>query len=116
MDTNQEQLSGMSQPKSEGTAIDISALAETAKAKLGDIGGPVKDKALEVASQQKQAGADQLRCAAQAVHGAARELENSMPQIANYVHDIGQRLEGFASDLREGSIDDLFSKLGEFSR
>jgi hypothetical protein len=106
----------MSQPKSEGLAIDVSALAESAKAKLGEIGGPVKDKALEVASQQKDAGADQLRCAAQAVHGAARELEQSMPQIAGYMHDIGQRLEGFASDLRSGSVDDLFTKLGDFSR
>jgi hypothetical protein len=39
-----------------------------------------------------------------------------MPQIAGYMHDIGQKLEGFASDLRSGSVDDLFSKLGEFSR
>ena len=116
MDTTLQNSSGMSQPKSEGPAIDISALAESAKAKLGEIGGPVKDKAMEVASQQKDSGADQLRCAAQAVHGAARELEQSMPQIAGYIHDIGQRLEGFASDLREGSVDDLFSKLGEFSR
>src|SRR5436305_14009276 len=103
--------SGMSQPKPEGPAIDISALAESAKAKLGEIGGPVKDKALEVASQQKDAGADQLRCAAQAVHGAARELEQSMPQIAGYIHDIGQKLEGLDSDLRDGSMDDLPSKL-----
>ena len=116
MDTTLQNPSGMSQPKSEGLAIDISALAESAKAKLGEIGGPVKDKAIEVASQQKDTGADQLRCAAQAVHGAARELEQSMPQIAGYIHEIGQGLEGFASDLREGSVDDLFSKLGEFSR
>jgi hypothetical protein len=116
MDTTLQNSSGLSQPNSEGPAIDISALAESAKAKLGEIGGPVKDKALEVASQQKDAGADQLRCAAQAVHGAARELEQSMPQIAGYMHDIGQKLEGFASDLRSGSVDDLFSKLGEFSR
>lgn len=116
MDTTLQNSSGMSQPKSEGPAIDISALAESAKAKLSEIGGPVKDKALEVADQQKQQGAEQLRCAAQAVHGAARELESSMPQIAGYIHDIGQRLEGFASDIKEGSVDDLFSKLGEFSR
>jgi hypothetical protein len=116
MDTTLDNSSGMSQPKSEGLAIDVSAIAESAKAKLGEIGGPVKDKALEVASQQKDAGADQLRCAAQAVHGAARELEQSMPQIAGYIHDIGQKLEGFASDLRNGSMDDLLSKLGEFSR
>src|SRR5438270_14008156 len=116
MDITLQNSSGMSQPKSEGPAIDISALAESAKAKLGEIGGPGKDKAMEVASQQKDSGADQLRCAAQAGHGAARELEQSMPQIAGYIHHIGQRLERIASDLREGSVAELFSKPREFSR
>src|SRR5437764_14046142 len=99
MDNTLQNSSGLSQPQSNGPAIDISALAESAKAKLGEIGGPVKDKAMEVASEQLSAGADQLRTAAQAVHGAARELETSMPQFAGYVHDIGQRLEDFASNV-----------------
>jgi hypothetical protein len=115
MDSNQNS-SGMSQPKSEGLAIDISALAESAKAKLGEIGGPVKDKAMEVASEQISAGADHLRTAAQAVNGAARELESNMPEFAGYVRDIGSRLETFASDIRDGSVDDLLSRIGEFSK
>lgn len=114
MDTSVQDSSGMSQPKSDG--LDISALAESAKAKLGEIGGPVKDKAIEVASQQKDAGADQLQTAGRAVHGAARELEDAMPQIAGYVHDVGQQLEKFASDIRNGSIDELMSKLGALSK
>ena len=116
MDTIQNS-SGMSQPnQSEGSAIDISALAESAKAKLSEIGGPVKDKAMEVASEQMSAGADHLRTAAQAVHGAARELESTMPEWAGYVRDIGQRLENFASDLKDGGVDDLLGKVGDFSK
>ena len=114
MDTPVQNSSGMSQPKSDG--LDISALAESAKAKLGEIGGPVKDKAIEVASQQKDAGAEQLQTAGRAVHGAARELEDAMPQIAGYVHDIGQQLEKFASEIRNGSIDDLMGKLATLSK
>jgi hypothetical protein len=109
-----QRSSGMSQPKSDG--LDISALAGSAKAKLGEIGAPVKDKAMEVASQQKDAGAEQLQTASRAIHGAARELETSMPQIAGYVHDVGQRLENLASDIRSGSIDELMSKLGSLSK
>lgn len=114
MDTPVQNSSGMSQPKSDG--LDISALTESAKAKLGEIGAPVKDKAMEVASQQKDAGAEQLQTAGRAVHGAARELESSMPQIAGYVHDVGQQLEKLASDIRGGSIDELMSKLGALSK
>lgn len=114
MDTPVQNSSGMSQPKSDG--LDISALAESAKAKLGEIGAPVKDKAMEVASQQKDAGAEQLQTAGRAVHGAARELESSMPQIAGYAHDVGQQLEKLASDIRSGSIDELMSKLGTLSQ
>ncbi len=114
MDTRVQNSSGMSQPNSDG--LDISAIAESAKAKLGEIGAPVKDKAMEVASQQKDAGAEQLQTASRAIHGAARELESSMPQIAGYVHDVGQQLEKFASDIRGGSIDELMSKLGALSK
>ena len=114
MDTRMQDSSGMSQPISDG--LDISALAESAKAKLGEIGAPVKDKAIEVASQQKDAGAEQLQVASRAIHGAARELESSMPQIAGYVHDAGKQLEDFASDIRSGSIDDLMGKLGSLSK
>lgn len=114
MDTRVQDSSGMSQPKPDG--LDISALAESAKSKLGEIGAPVKDKAMEVASQQKDAGAEQLRTASRAIHGAARELESSMPQIAGYVHDVGKQLENFASDIRSGSINELMNKLGSLSK
>lgn len=114
MDTPTQNSSGMSQPKSEG--LDVSALADAAKAKLGEIGAPVKDKAIEVASQQKDAGAEQLQTASRAIHGAARELESSMPQIAGYVHDVGSQLENFASDIRGGSIEELMNKLGTLSK
>lgn len=114
MDTRVQNSSGMSQPKSDG--LDMSALAESAKAKLGEIGAPVKDKAIEVASQQKDSGAQHIQTAGRAVHGAARELESSMPQIAGYVHDVGKQLENLASDIRGGSIDELMGKLGALTK
>ncbi len=116
MDTRVQNSSGMSQPKSDGLAIDISALADTAKAKLGEIGEPVKDKAIEVASKQKDAGAEQIQVAAKAVHGAARELESGMPEFAGYIHEVGNKLDRFASDIRSDSIDGMMSRIGDFSR
>jgi hypothetical protein len=95
---------------------NASVLAENAKAKLGEAVEPVKEKAIEVAAQQKDAGADQIRIVARAVHGAASELESEMPQFAGYIHDAGQRLEQAASQLRNGNMDEMMDRLGQFAR
>lgn len=97
-------------------ANDLSALADSAKAKLGEVAEPVKDKAIEIAEQQKDAGADQMDHFARAMHGAAASLEQDMPQIATYVRDAGQKLESLADDLRNGSVNDLMDKFGQYAK
>jgi hypothetical protein len=115
MEQNNQYGSGGSQPDNQSTS-DLSALADTAKAKLGEVAEPVREKAIEVAQQQKDAGADQVGHFARAVHGAASALEQEMPQLATYVHDAGQKLEGLADDLRNGSVDDLMDKFGRYAK
>src|SRR6185503_19880385 len=80
---------------------------ENVKSKLGELAAPVKEKAVEVAQEQKNAGADQMRSFANAVHGAARELESAMPQVANMIHDTGAKMERVASDIRERDLNEL---------
>jgi len=118
MDPNQQNMSGDSQSTGAFGHLteDISALADSAKAKLGEVAEPMKEKALDIASQQKDAGADQLGIVARAVHGAACELESEMPQIAGYIHQAGQSLEQAADGLRDGSMDELMDKFGQFAR
>jgi hypothetical protein len=116
MDSNQQNDLGNPKPDIESLKNDVSALTDTAKAKIGDIAEPVKDKAMEVAAQQKDAGADHLKIVARAVHGAASELESDMPQIAGYIRDAGQRLEQAASELRDGNVNDLMNSFGEYAR
>ena len=115
MDQNQQNTSDGTQPYNQ-TTNDLSALADSAKAKLGEVAEPVKEKAIEVAEQQKDAGADQVGHLARAMHGAASSLETEMPQIANYVHDAGQKLEKLATDLRHGSVDELMDKFGRYAK
>jgi hypothetical protein len=95
---------------------EFSASVENAKVKLSDVAEPVKEKAIEVAQQQRDVGADQLGIVARAVHGAASELEKEMPQVAGYVHDAGKRLESAASRLRDGNVEDMMDKFGQFAR
>jgi hypothetical protein len=102
--------------QSNDQSSNLSALADTATAKLGEVAEPVKEKALEVAQQQKDAGAEQVTHFARAMHGAAFALEEQMPQMANYVHDAGQKLESLADDLRNGSVDELMDKFGRYAK
>jgi len=112
---NQQYTSGGTLPDNK-SANDLSALADTAKAKLGEVTEPIKDKAVEIAEHQKDVGADQVGHFAQAMHGAASALEQQMPQFANYVHDAGQKLEGLADDLRNGSVDELLDRFGRYAK
>jgi len=97
-------------------ANDLTALADSAKAKLGEVAEPVTEKAMEVAQQQKDAGAEQVGHFARAIHGAASALESEMPQVATYVHDAGQKLEKLATDLRDGSVNELMDKFGRYAK
>jgi len=115
MEQDQQNTSDGTPPDNQ-TANDLSALADSAKAKLGEVAEPVKEKAIEVAQQQKDAGADQVGYFARAMHGAASELESDMPQIAGYVHEAGQKLEKLATDLRNGSVDELMERFGRYAK
>jgi hypothetical protein len=76
----------------------------------------MKAQVQHVAEEQKEAGAERLLGVADAVHGAAHELERALPQAAGYVHDAASRLEDGASTLRTRSIDDLVDSFGEMAR
>jgi hypothetical protein len=74
------------------------------------------NEAERIAEQQKSAGASQIESVAKAVHGAATELRDQMPQAAELGHDAASRLELGASALRERSIQDLLNGLNGFGR
>ena len=86
------------------------------KAKIGELAEPLKDKAEQLAEDQKEMGTGHMRTLATAVHGAARELEGGMPKIANAVHDVAHRIEKTADDLRTSSMDDLFEGFDRYAR
>lgn len=92
------------------------AAARNAQDKLSGAVEPLKDKMREIAEQQKDAGADQLGSIAEAVHGAAHELEGKLPAAADYIHSAAERIERASSDMRNRGVDDLISACGSFAR
>jgi hypothetical protein len=116
MDPSQNDPYGNVQSTMSNITEDVSAVVETAKTKFGEVAEPAKEKAVEFAEKEKDIGADQIKTVAKAVHGAASQLESEMPQIAGYIHDAGQRLERVADELRQGKVEDLMSKFGDYAR
>lgn len=76
----------------------------------------LKDRARNVAEQQKEAGADQIGDVAEAMQAAAGKLEQQMPMAALYVEDVAAQLGAMASALRERSIDDMLGNVADFAR
>ena len=58
--------------------------------------------------QQMEMGADYVRMVSQTAHTAARELEGKAPELARLVHDIADRADSFANDLRRRQVNEMF--------
>ena len=97
-------------------AQDISSLSRRAQSNIAEAADQAKAEARRMATQQKNVGADRLGEVAGAVHGAARNLEAGMPQVASYVHGAAVQLEDAANMLRHRNVDDLLDGIGNFAR
>jgi len=53
---------------------------------FGSAAESVKNKAREIAEEQKTAGAERVGAMGRAVHGAADEVSKEMPGAASYIH------------------------------
>lgn len=91
-------------------------MAADVRTTLGEIAEPLKDKAEQLAEEQKDAGTGHIRTLATAVHGAARELEGGMPGVARSVHDVAQRIEATADTVRNKSVEELFETFDQYAR
>jgi len=76
----------------------------------------LKDKAQEIAEEQKTEGARRIHAFGQAVHGAADELGKQIPGAASYVHSAAEQIESASVRLRASSVGDLVGRLERFAR
>ena len=82
----------------------------------GDIAGDAKEKMQSVMNEQKDAGADYLGTIADAVHRAASELNDDVPQAARYVHQAANRLQSVAETVRNRNVGDLVGEVQQFAK
>ncbi len=94
----------------------VSDLAGRAQAGLSEPVEPAKQKAKTLAEEQKAAGADKLKQVAQAIDGAAGNLEGELPTAARTIREAAAGLEQISANLKNRSVDDLTGAVSSFAR
>jgi ABC-type transporter Mla subunit MlaD len=99
-----------------GVRGQITDLAQTAKTQAASALQPIAKNAKSMAEEQKQRGASRIDSIARAVHDAADEIGDEVPQAASYVHSAAGKLEKASSLLRDNSVEELMQMATEFAQ
>jgi ElaB/YqjD/DUF883 family membrane-anchored ribosome-binding protein len=99
-----------------GVRGQLSSLAQAAKEQASAAVAPLKENARSVVEEQKQRGAGRIDTLAQAIHNAANELDEEIPQAASYVHSAAGQLERASGLLRDNSVEDLMKLATDFAQ
>jgi len=103
------------------------SLSETTAGAVRGIAGQTKDVAADAAAtlgyQVKSAlndqvghGAEVVGRFANATKRAADELDQESPQVGGLIRGVADRLENYADDLRDQSVDELVQAASNFTR
>jgi ABC-type transporter Mla subunit MlaD len=97
-----------------------SALAEEATSNLkqaaSETTATVTGGVKELLNRQLASSANTMGSFARSVEKAADDLGQESPQIAGLVRTFASRVDGYADDLREQSIEDLWNSAAAFTR
>ncbi len=90
--------------------------ATKAKQAVSDTAATVSEQAKQLLNRQVGSGADMVGHLAGAVKRAAQELDRDAPQLAGLVRTAGERMNGYADDLRDQSVEQLVRTASDFTR
>ena len=93
-----------------GQASDFASKAASALA------SEAQNKASGMMQQQIEMGADYVRMVSQTAHTAARDLEDKAPELARLVHDVADRADSFANDLKRRTANEMLDVAWDFAR
>lgn len=76
----------------------------------------VKEETFDAAGEIKNKSADRIGGMTKAVHGAADELGQQVPELAAYIHSAADRIDGTAQNLRDRSVEELATSFSTYTR
>ena len=94
----------------------IESTTNTAKRAASEAASTIGSHMKELLDNQLGSGADIIGQLGSSAHRAAEDLELNAPQLAGLVRGVADRMEGYAEDLRDQSVDELFRSASNFTR
>ncbi len=85
---------------------------QAARATVSSVSEQVKD----LLDRQVENGADMVGHLAASTKMAAEDLTENAPQLASLVQGLAERLDGYADDLRDQSVDQLWRNASDYTR
>jgi len=90
--------------------------AATAKQTAADATSSITTQVKELLDRQVGTGADMVGHFAHSAKRAAEDLDQNAPQLAGLVRLLADRVDGYADDLRDQSVDQLLRAATDFTR
>lgn len=95
-----------------GPSLNTDKILEVAS----DLAGKAKDRATQLADEQKATGADRLHGISDVIDRAADTIGEASPQAADLVRNAARSVEDVSRSLREKSVGSLISDVSAFAR
>jgi hypothetical protein len=76
----------------------------------------ITDQVKELLDSQLASGVEMVGHLGSSAKRAAADLDRNAPQLAGLVRGVGNRIESYAGDLRDQSVDELFRSASNFTR
>jgi len=101
---------------SETTAEAVRDIADQTRDAAADTATTLSYQVKSVLNDQVGHGAEVVGRFANATKRAANELDPESPQVASLIRGVADRLENYADDLRDQSVDELVQAASNFTR
>ena len=88
----------------------------TAKKAASVAASTVTDQVKGLLDSQLASGAEMVGQLGSSAQRAADDLDKNAPQLAGLVRGLANRIEGYADDMRDQSVDELFRSASNFTR
>lgn len=88
----------------------------TARKAASEAASTITDQVKELLDSQLASGVEMVGHLGSSAKRAAADLDRNAPQLAGLVRGVGNRIESYAGDLRDQSVDELFRSASNFTR
>jgi ElaB/YqjD/DUF883 family membrane-anchored ribosome-binding protein len=118
--SNAQNRGGQTRKQGSDTLSQVSdaaqSAASTAKKAASEAASTITDQVKELLDSQLATGAEMVGHLGSSAKRAAEDLDQNAPQLAGLVRGVADRIEGYADDMRDQSVDELFRSASNFTR